>query len=130
MLKSVAVSKTLIPAPVERWTVSFPVAQLKTIFSRCKMEDNKNKVDDMTLALLWLTMFDVGYAIRAWKRFNRKRLNRLQGKGYTDDPKSNAKSVIVTEEGVKRAEELFNQYFGIEKMIRIRHGHLLPLMNF
>lgn len=66
------------------------------------------------LALLWLTMFDEGYAVRAWKGYNWEHLDRLHEKGYIDNPKSKAKSVIVTEKGKKRAEELFKKYFGIE----------------
>ncbi len=78
------------------------------------MEYNKDKVDEMVLALLWLTMFDEGYAVRAWKGHNWEHLDRLHEKGYIGNPKSKAKSVIVTEEGREHAEELFNQYFGIE----------------
>ena len=78
------------------------------------MEYDKDKVDEIILALLWLTMFDEGYAVRAWKGHNWEHLDRLHEKGYIDNPKSKAKSVIVTEKGKKRAEELFNRYFGID----------------
>jgi hypothetical protein len=77
------------------------------------MEYDKEKVDDMMLALLWLTMFDEGPVTRAWKGYNWEHMGRLYEKGYINDPKSKAKSVIVTEEGMKRAEELFNKHFGI-----------------
>jgi hypothetical protein len=77
------------------------------------MEYDKEKVDDMMLALLWLTMFDEGPGTRAWKGYNWEHMGRLYEKGYINDPKSKAKSVIVTEEGMKRAEELFNKHFGI-----------------
>lgn len=66
------------------------------------------------LALLWLTMFDEGYAVRAWKGHNWEHMDRLHEKGYIDNPKSKAKSVIVTEKGKKRAEELFKKHFEIE----------------
>jgi len=39
-------------------------------------------------------------------------MNRLHEKGFIDNPRSKNKSVIVTEEGKNRAEELFNKYFG------------------
>lgn len=95
-----------------RWVVSWPASnQNLTIL---KMEYDKDKVDEVMLALLWLTMFDEGYAVRAWKGHNWEHLDRLHEKGYIDNPKSKAKSVIVTEKGKKHAEELFKRYFGIE----------------
>ena len=36
-------------------------------------------------------------------------------KGYIDNPKSKAKSVILTEEGEKRSEELFMKHFGLKE---------------
>ena len=78
------------------------------------MEYDKDKVDEVMLALLWLTMFDEGYAVRAWKGHNWEHLDRLHEKGYIDNPKSKAKSVIVTKKGKERAEKLFKKYFGIE----------------
>ncbi len=63
------------------------------------------------LALLWLRMFDEGPGIRAWKGYNWEHMNRLHEKGFIDNPRSKSKSVIVTAEGKKRAEELFNKYF-------------------
>lgn len=75
------------------------------------MEYDKDKVDDMVLALLYLNMFGDRLATRAWKGFDWGAMNRLHEKGYIADPKSKAKSVVVTEEGIKRAEELFERYF-------------------
>ena len=75
------------------------------------MEYDKDKVDDMVLALLYLNMFDDRFCTRAWKGFDWGSMDRLHEKGYIGDPKSKARSVVVTEEGEKRAEELFNRYF-------------------
>ena len=75
------------------------------------MEYDKDKVDDVVLALLYLNMFKDGLAIRAWKGFDWESMNRLHEKDYIADPKSKARSVAVTEEGCKRAEELFKRYF-------------------
>jgi hypothetical protein len=75
------------------------------------MDYDKEKVDDMMLALLWLSMFDEGPGTRAWKGYNWEHMNRLHEKGFIDNPKSKNKSVIVTAEGKKRAEELFNKFF-------------------
>ncbi len=59
--------------------------------------------------------------VRAWSPAQTKRyfssyawdaLDRLHTKGYISDPKSKAKSVVLSAEGVKRARELFEQHFG------------------
>jgi len=79
------------------------------------MEYDQEKVDQVTLALLYLVTFDDEYGRRAWKGFDWDTMNRLHEKGYISNPKGKAKSVIITEEGAKRSEELFKTYFGIEK---------------
>ncbi len=38
-------------------------------------------------------------------------MDRLHKKGYIGDPKSKAKSIILTEEGARLSEELFRKYF-------------------
>ena len=73
------------------------------------MNYDKDKVDDMVLALLHLT-FD-GQSSRAWKGFDWDAMNRLHDKGFISDPRSKAKSVLLTEEGQRRAKALFQQYF-------------------
>lgn len=76
------------------------------------MEYNKDLVDNVTLALLYLVMWEekpVGG--RAWKGFDWDTLDRLHEKGYISNPKSKAKSVMVTEEGMKKAQDLFRSYF-------------------
>lgn len=77
------------------------------------MEYDKNKVDDTVLALLYLTMFEDQSGRRAWKGQNWEAMDRLHEKGYISDPKSKAKSVIVTDEGARRAQELFEKNFGM-----------------
>jgi hypothetical protein len=73
---------------------------------------DKNKVDDFTLALLYLVMHNEDeYGARAWKGFDWETMNRLHSKGYIGDPVSKAKSVFVTPEGSKNTKELFNLYF-------------------
>jgi hypothetical protein len=39
-------------------------------------------------------------------------MDRLLTKGYISDPKSKAKSVVVTATGVQRSRELFEKHFG------------------
>lgn len=78
------------------------------------MDFDKDKVDDMTLALLYLVICErvKGFGGRAWKSFDWATLNRLHEKGLIMDPKGKAKSVGMTEEGIKRAEALFVKHFG------------------
>ena len=76
------------------------------------MEYNEDKVDEMTLALLWLVMWDDESSARAWKGFDWDTMDRLHQKGFINNPKGKAKSVAVTPEGWKKAEELFHKHFG------------------
>ena len=64
------------------------------------------------MALLYLTMFEDDGITRAWKSHDWDALDRLHAKGWLHDPKSPAKSVVMTEAGVKRAKELFAKLFG------------------
>lgn len=75
------------------------------------MEYDEDKLDEMVLALLYLTMFEDKPSWRAWKSHDWDALDRLHEKGYISDPKSKAKSVVMTEEGAKRATELFEKHF-------------------
>jgi hypothetical protein len=79
------------------------------------MDYDKDKVDDMVLALVWLTTFgekELGQIVLpAWKGHDWDALNRLHEKGFIGNPVGKAKSVLVTEEGAKRSEELFHQFF-------------------
>ncbi len=77
------------------------------------MEYNKDKVDEVVLALLSLTMFKDGPGnYRAWKGHDFEVMDRLCEKGYILDPKGKQKSVVLTDEGAKRAVELFEKHFG------------------
>ncbi len=72
------------------------------------MDYDKEKVDEMVLALLNLTTFKDESGFRAWKG---EVMNRLHEKGYIDNPKSKARSVEVTEKGRQLSEEVFRKYF-------------------
>ena len=77
------------------------------------MEYDEDKVDEIVLALLYLTMFDEEpYGARAWKGHDWNALNRLHAKGYISDPKSKAKSVVLTEQGLRQSRKLFEKHFG------------------
>jgi hypothetical protein len=73
------------------------------------MEYNHDKIDEMVLELLWLTLAGDH---RAWKSHDWDALDRLHAKGYISDPKSKAQSVVFSEEGERRARELFERHFG------------------
>ena len=77
------------------------------------MAYNKDKVDEMTLALLYLVMEKSKEGTRAWKGFDWDTMDRLHEKGYIGDPKSKAKSVALSEEGARLAEELFRKHFSV-----------------
>jgi hypothetical protein len=78
------------------------------------MECDKEKVDEMVLALMYLVMHSDGDAVRAWKSFDWDTLYRLHEKGLISDPKSKAKSVILSEKAVKLSESLFEKHFCIK----------------
>ena len=76
------------------------------------MEIDKEKVDELTLALLYLTTFENKHGqVRAWKGHDWDVLNRLHESGYIDDPVSKAKSVVLMDEGAERSKRLFEKHF-------------------
>ena len=72
------------------------------------MEMDTEKIDQTILALLYLTLHDEN---RAWKSFDWDAMNRLHETGYIFDPVNKAKSVALTEEGLREAERLFMKLF-------------------
>lgn len=72
------------------------------------MEIDRDKIDEAVLALMWLTLHDER---RAWKGFDWDALERLHGRGLIADPVNKAKSVILTDEGLRQSEELFRALF-------------------
>ena len=49
---------------------------------------------------------------RAWKGMDWDVLDRLYERGWIDNPRNKAKSIVFTEEGLALSERLFEQYFG------------------
>jgi hypothetical protein len=76
------------------------------------MDYDRNKVDEFTLALMYLVSHSDKFATRAWKGFDWDSLNRLHEKGLISAPKSGARSVVMTDQGAKLSEELFLKHFG------------------
>lgn len=79
------------------------------------MDYDQDKVDEITLALLWLTTFEDPVGKRAWKGQDWDTMERLHAKGYISDPKSKAKSVLLSEEGERQSRELFVKHFALER---------------
>ena len=77
-----------------------------------RMEYDKDKVDDLVLALLHLTSFREHGIVRAWKGHDWDALDRLCDKGFISDPKSKSKSVVLSDDGARKAEELFQTFCG------------------
>jgi len=76
------------------------------------MEYNQDKVDEMILALLFLTSTSDKYGTRAWKGFDWQALARLHSKGYISDPQDKSPSLALSEAGAKLSRKLFLNYFG------------------
>ncbi len=73
------------------------------------MDIDTEKIDEAVLALLYLTIHDRNG--RTWKSHDRNAMSRLYEKGYISNPVSKAKSVVLTDEGLKESERLFEQLF-------------------
>lgn len=80
------------------------------------MDYDKDRVDEMALALLYLTHFkDTKISpCKAWKGLDWDALNRLYEKGYIYDPKNKNKSIIFTDEGFAFSEQLFQKHFSLK----------------
>ena len=76
------------------------------------MSYDKDRVDDLVLALLHLTSFTERGVTRAWKSHSWDALDRLHEKGFISDPKSKSKSVLLSEQGVEKSKELFAKLCG------------------
>ncbi len=72
------------------------------------MELDDRKIQDAVLALLYLTLHKDH---RAWKSFDWETMNQLHERGMIFDPRSKAKSVVLTEEGEAEAERLAMKLF-------------------
>ncbi|SPE42070.1 conserved hypothetical protein [Candidatus Sulfopaludibacter sp. SbA3] len=78
------------------------------------MNYDKDKVDEMVLALLCLTVTEEGdWGARTWKSHDWDVMDRLHARGYISDPKSKAKSVVLSPEGLELARELFDRHFAL-----------------
>jgi len=79
-------------------------------------------IGELTLLLLYLTAWNKEVTedvkvLRSWKGYPFEVLDALQEKGYISQGKykSRSKSVILTEDGIRQAEQLKKRYLGEEK---------------
>jgi len=72
------------------------------------MEIDKDKIDDAALALLSITMDRYR---SAWKQLEWGITQSLHEKGYIENSVNKTKSVVFTESGEAKAEELFKRLF-------------------
>jgi Domain of unknown function (DUF6429) len=72
------------------------------------MDIDTDKIDEAVLALLYLTLHD---GVRAWKGHDWDALDRLYRKGMIENPVGQAKSVVLTDEGLAKSERLFRNLF-------------------
>ncbi|HEX7499016.1 MAG TPA: DUF6429 family protein [Polyangia bacterium] len=68
-----------------------------------------DRIDEAVLALLSLGRHD---GARVWKTFDWDVMERLHSKGYISDPVGKAKSVALTEHGLKESDRLLSELFG------------------
>ena len=71
------------------------------------MAFNQERAGDIVLALMQLTLHDER---RAWKSYDWDVMNDLYERGFISDPHSKAKSIVLTEEGLARSQEMYAKY--------------------
>ena len=81
------------------------------------MKWDNEKIAEDVLALLYLTCHRSGQnePWRAWKGQDWETLNLLFEKGFISDPKSKAKSVVLSDKGYSKAKELFERKYASEE---------------
>jgi len=77
-----------------------------------RLKLDTDRIDDAVLALLYLNQYECG---SVWKGFDWDAMNRLHEKELISDPVGKAKSVVFSEEGERRAKQLFEQLFVVKE---------------
>ena len=79
------------------------------------MDETAEAIEELTLLMLYLTSWTekgfAGHVRRAWKGYPFETLDSLEQKDYISQSKR-AKSVYLTEAGIRQAEELKSKYLG------------------
>jgi Domain of unknown function (DUF6429) len=71
---------------------------------------DKDRLAEAALAILSLTLHEDG---RVWKGIDWDVLDLLHEKGWIVDSHTKAKSVVLTEDGERLADEFLQKYFGL-----------------
>ena len=71
------------------------------------MSYNRERASAMVMALMQLTLHE---EVRTWKSYDWEVMNDLFEQGYISDPRSKAKSVVLTEAGINRSREMFKKH--------------------
>jgi hypothetical protein len=71
------------------------------------MAFNPDRAGDLVLALMQLTLHD---ECRAWKSYDWDVMNHLHERGFITDPRSKAKSVVLTDKGLARSREMYVKF--------------------
>ena len=74
-------------------------------------ELNHEKLAEAAIALLSLTAANDHGAVRVWKGLDWDLMNLLHEKGWISNPVSSAKSVVMTDEGARRADDVLARDF-------------------
>ena len=72
---------------------------------------NQEKLAEAALAILSLSSFADPMGVRAWKGMDWDLMNMLFEKDWISDPVGNQKSIVMSEEGVKLADEFLEKHF-------------------
>ncbi|NZA25890.1 hypothetical protein H0E84_05795 [Luteimonas sp. SJ-92] len=72
------------------------------------MAYDQSRIDDAVLALLAAHLFNTN---SSWKGYDFDVMNRLHEAGYIFNPVGKKKSVQLTEDGMKRGQELASRLF-------------------
>ena len=78
---------------------------------------DRDKIDEAVLALLNLGIHERHRTMagaRTWKSFDWAAMGRLHRKWLISDPVTKAKSVLLTETGLREAEAAFHRLFDAE----------------
>ena len=71
------------------------------------MSYNRERASELILALMQLTLHE---GARTWKSYDWEVMNDLFEGGFITDPRSKAKSVVLTEAGMDRSREMFAKH--------------------
>ncbi len=75
---------------------------------------DERRVQGAVLGLMHLNAHADRLGWRVWKTFPWEATDGLHERGLIDDPRSQAKSVALTDEGARLAEQLFAELFEVD----------------